>query len=141
MDWNKKNLLRVGDYFYSKRTEKNHNQCTSYFRNKIDEMREKMDGDEAALAEALESEVYLYLDGQLLDEPERDWINFLKENNCEQFKTSSELWMIHNKKTPDNILVPMYKVNDSREFGEPGDLILCPKDFAEKILKLESFRG
>jgi hypothetical protein len=125
MDWNKKNLIRVGDYFHSKRTEKNKNQCTSYFRNKIDEMKEKYPkgvevgqctsyfrnkidemkekyGVEAlgeefkkleseALGEEfkkLESEVNLYLDGQLLDEPkpESDWINFLKENNCEQFK-------------------------------------------------------
>ena len=139
MDWNKKNLLRVGDYFHSKLKD-----LISEARLSLNEKEKKALGilDQISPSGLLHV-VRFY--------PQfNNWGNFLKENNCEQYD-KNDFWVIFSKmatrQLPDSVIVPLYKDRERDGFDaampwtEPDSLILCPKDFAEKILKLESFGG
>jgi hypothetical protein len=139
MDWNKKNLLKVGDYFHSE------------LKNLISEARSSLNEEEKKSLSGLLNQVdrFCLLNLARLYPKFSNWSDFLKENNCEQYD-KSDYWVIFSKiatrQLPASVIVPLYKDRERDGFDdmpwmEPDSLILCPKDFAEKILKLESFKG
>jgi len=138
MDWNKKNLCKVGDYFYYK------------LKNLILEARLSLNEEEKKALSGLLDQISQYglLHIARFYPQFSFWGDFLKENNCEQYD-KSDYWVIFSKiatrQLPDSVIVPLYKDRERDGFDdmpwiEPDSLILCPKDFAEKILALESFR-
>jgi hypothetical protein len=139
MDWNKKNLLKVGDYFHYK------------LKNLISEARSSLNEEEkrslSGILDQISPSGLLHI---VRFYPQfSTWGNFLKENNCEQYD-KNDFWVIFSKMATrqlDGVIVPLYKDRERESFDadmpwtEPDSLILCPKDFAEKILALESFGG
>lgn len=86
MDWNKKNLLRVGDYFYFKLKD-----CISEARLSLNEEEKK------ALSGVLDQISPSGLLHVVRFYPQfSNWGNFLKENNCEQYD-KNDFWVIFSK--------------------------------------------
>jgi hypothetical protein len=137
MDWNKKNLCKVGDYFHLR------------LKDFISEARSSLNEEEKKVISGVLDQISRsgLLHIARFYPRFSNWGNFLKENNCEQYD-KNDFWVIFSKMATrqlDGVIVPLYKDRERDGFDmpwtEPDSLILCPKDFAEKILALESFGG